>query len=184
MLNFKEEDLPSIQDVDLLEYYSSQIKEFRDEINSEIQEIGTGVLGVVNFGLNNKFTKDQQIKLKEFAFVADFNIKENTDYIYNDITILLEDAARFGFEFTVKKLLPNRIVERIAVLQTHTSTVINQRCNVSIAGLGTLQFDTVKVEVDCCTNQLQRELDNGWKILAICVQPDQRRPDYVLGKML
>lgn len=26
------------------------------------------------------------------------------------------------------------------------------------------------------------ELDAGWRILAVCPQPDQRRPDYILGR--
>lgn len=40
----------------------------------------------------------------------------------------------------------------------------------------------VKILNDCCTESLQRRLDEGWKILAICPQPHQRRPDYVVGK--
>lgn len=41
--------------------------------------------------------------------------------------------------------------------------------------------DQVKVLEDCCTDSLQRRLEEGWRILAICPQPHQRRPDYILG---
>lgn len=34
---------------------------------------------------------------------------------------------------------------------------------------------------DACTDALQENIANGWRILAVCPQP-QRRPDYVLGR--
>ena len=57
----------------------------------------------------------------------------------------------------------------------------NQLVNVAVGG-STLHIDAVKVVEDYCTNQLQKELDSGWRIVAVCVQPNQRRPDYILGK--
>jgi len=41
----------------------------------------------------------------------------------------------------------------------------------------------VQIREDYCTERLQDDLDSGWKILAICVQPDGRRPDYILGRV-
>lgn len=60
--------------------------------------------------------------------------------------------------------------------------LLNERCNVHVPGLGLLIIDEVEVETDCCTQALQRRLDEGWRILAVCPQPDKRRPDYVLGR--
>ena len=57
----------------------------------------------------------------------------------------------------------------------------NQLVNVAVGG-STLHIDAVKVVEDYCTDQLQKELDSGWRIVAVCVQPNQRRPDYILGK--
>lgn len=57
----------------------------------------------------------------------------------------------------------------------------NQLVNVAVGG-STLHIDVVKVVEDYCTDQLQTELDSGWRIVAVCVQPNQRRPDYILGK--
>ena len=34
---------------------------------------------------------------------------------------------------------------------------------------------------DCCTEVLQEHIDKGYRVVAICPQPDQRRPDYILG---
>ena len=33
-----------------------------------------------------------------------------------------------------------------------------------------------------CTDKLQDWLDKGWRILSICPQPDERRPDYIVGR--
>ena len=36
---------------------------------------------------------------------------------------------------------------------------------------------------DCCSDALQDHLNDGWRIMAVCPQPDQRRPDYILGRV-
>jgi hypothetical protein len=59
--------------------------------------------------------------------------------------------------------------------------VMNERVKVVVPGPALQTYDMVKVENDCCTDHLQRRLTEGWRILAISVQPDQRRPDYILG---
>lgn len=38
-----------------------------------------------------------------------------------------------------------------------------------------------KVMENCCTDMLNAQLNHNWRILAICPQPNQRRPDYILG---
>jgi hypothetical protein len=58
----------------------------------------------------------------------------------------------------------------------------NEKVSVHMPGLGLLLIDHVKVLNNDCTDDLQTWLDDGWRILAICPQPDQRRPDYVIGR--
>lgn len=58
----------------------------------------------------------------------------------------------------------------------------NDKCDVHIGGGLLMRVREVKVCEDYCTEALQGELDDGWMILAVCIQPDGRRPDYVLGK--
>jgi hypothetical protein len=36
---------------------------------------------------------------------------------------------------------------------------------------------------DCCTDALQGYLNEDWRMVAVCPQPDQRRPDYILGRV-
>ena len=73
-------------------------------------------------------------------------------------------------------------IEKNLTAPRQPSSTFNERIAVHVAGLGTLLIDEVVVHVDLCTESLQEELDKGWRILAVCVQPDQRRPDYVLGR--
>jgi hypothetical protein len=58
----------------------------------------------------------------------------------------------------------------------------NERCNVHIGGGLIVTFNDLKLCENICTDILQEELNNGWRIIACCVQPNQRRPDYILGR--
>jgi hypothetical protein len=62
--------------------------------------------------------------------------------------------------------------------------MFNQKCNVHLPGIGLLTINEVIVEYDFCTEALQKKLLEGWRVLAICPQPDQRRPDYILGRTI
>lgn len=62
------------------------------------------------------------------------------------------------------------------------SGAFNAKVQVHVAGLGLLNVTEVENHNDCCTDYLQTKLADGWRILAVCVQPDQRRPDYILGR--
>tara|TARA_R110002124_G_C8974430_1_gene515633 strand:+ start:16538 stop:17110 length:573 start_codon:yes stop_codon:yes gene_type:complete len=43
-------------------------------------------------------------------------------------------------------------------------------------------YNEVMLLGDACSDNLQMQLTNGWRILAACPQPDQRRPDYILAR--
>lgn len=53
---------------------------------------------------------------------------------------------------------------------------------VHLPGNELLKIRQVEVLEDCCTDVIQKQLDEGWKIIAVCPQ-SSRRPDYILGKM-
>ena len=53
---------------------------------------------------------------------------------------------------------------------------------ISIPDFALLTINEVKVVEDYCTEELQSELDEGWRILAVCPPNAARRPDYVLGR--
>lgn len=64
-----------------------------------------------------------------------------------------------------------------------TGPEFNGKVQVAVGGNALMQVDEVQLEQDCCTDTLNNMLADGWRILAVCVQPDQRRPDYVLGRV-
>lgn len=57
----------------------------------------------------------------------------------------------------------------------------NTRCEVHMPGQALSLYNDVKLLTDCCTDELSSQLALGWRIIAACPQPDQRRPDYILG---
>ena len=62
------------------------------------------------------------------------------------------------------------------------SSQFNQRLGLEQPGL-TLQTVThLMLAENACTDAVQEHLAKGWRILAIQPQPDQRRPDYILGR--
>lgn len=76
-----------------------------------------------------------------------------------------------------KKLLST--IESIEVLQ---KTSLNSKCEVHMGGSLLLTINELKLIEDCCTDALQEELNSGWRIVSVNVQPNQRRSDYVLGR--
>lgn len=58
----------------------------------------------------------------------------------------------------------------------------NERVEVYTPGAGLMLFNRVMLLQDACSDALQMEMDNGWRIIAACPQPDQRRPDYIMGR--
>lgn len=80
-------------------------------------------------------------------------------------------------EFDVQSLIATSIEKSIAevgkLFNTKTSS---EQPNVSLMDVA----ETMLVE-NSCTDDLQAHLSVGWRILAVCPQP-QRRPDYVLGR--
>lgn len=59
---------------------------------------------------------------------------------------------------------------------------LNTRVNVYQPNNPLFTFNKVVCLKDSHTEALQMKLDQGWSIIAICSQPDQVRPDYILGK--
>ena len=72
-----------------------------------------------------------------------------------------------------------RVVDMVDVVEKRT---FNEKCNVHVGGGLIVTYNEVMLKEDCCTDELQNQLNMGWRIIACCVQPDSRRPDYVLGR--
>ena len=64
------------------------------------------------------------------------------------------------------------------------SASMNERCGQHQPNNALLAIAETKLMESACTDAIQTELAAGWRILAIQPQPDQRRPDYILGRPL
>lgn len=97
---------------------------------------------------------------------------------------LLELSTR-GIQYNNVKLaktVPDWPSEKAPAATPSKDDYFNARVNVHVPGMGLLAINTVKVVEDYCTDALQGWLLEGWRILAVAPQPDQRRPDYILGR--
>jgi hypothetical protein len=76
------------------------------------------------------------------------------------------------------------LAEELGGLKENIPTLCSRGAavQISIPDLGLLQIDEVTHLDDACTNELQKLLNEGWRILAVCPPNAQRRPDYILGR--
>ena len=77
------------------------------------------------------------------------------------------------------------LVEQFQILAaklTSPPAQVNERLGVHMPGNGLLRVSELRLQNNCCTDVINEHLKEGWRIVAVCPQPDQRRPDYILGK--
>lgn len=72
-------------------------------------------------------------------------------------------------------------VSRVKGLASNSKELAQTVYQVSVANVGLLQIQTVRLLEDCCTDELQGHLKGGWRILAVCPPNDARRPTYIVG---
>jgi len=140
-------------------------------------------------------TPDEKGKTKELVFVSDFvELKSSKEYIcdmdlffskHPDIKVKLR-----GMPKTVEQNYTHVIQEIVAVqeklenaLQKFDKQIqFNEKVNVHVGGFALMSINQVGFYEDGCTEKLQEIMNKGWRILAVCVQGDSRRPDYILGR--
>jgi hypothetical protein len=108
----------------------------------------------------------------------------------------IQMLLKYGVEITVKpyktehqmlvKLSDelDRLKRQGSLVPTGEVEMIAQGVTVitHVPNLGLMLMNEVQVLEDCCTDTLQKELDEGWHMLAVCPPNAQRRPDYILGR--
>lgn len=130
------------------------------------------------------FTDQEQAWLKA-AWVWGTEMKFNEDghvaYSWNNYLV---DADRMPcVPHVIKKVVASDRPLGLDVDTPSRPPVVNNRVNVMVPGLGLLLLDEVKLLADACTDYLNEHLKERWRIVAVCPQPDQRRPDYIVGRV-
>ena len=102
-----------------------------------------------------------------------------------DLTTVGAVLVEHDIDFKIKRFKGSYRVEGTQDLNVAGATVgavHNVTLQVAIPNLLLWAVDEVMVYEDACTESLQKYLDEGWRMLAICPPAAQRRPDYILGR--
>lgn len=121
--------------------------------------------------------------------------EDRGDYFYSlpECRLTLEEAGAIealGIELTYKG------VDRTALVKMKgddgkwpnedpriASVIEGSAVQITIADFALLSITEVTWRDDCCTEEIQEMLDEGWRILAVCPPNAQRRPSYIMGRI-
>lgn len=109
--------------------------------------------------------------------VSSAALEDDKDHRYYLGELLMDDAELEAWNSAGVEVQVRR-VKGVASNDPNPTKAIYQ---VSVANIGLFQVQRVDVLENCCTDELQRWLDRGWRIIAVCPPNDTRRPAYVMG---
>lgn len=154
-------------------------KNYQEYINSDKKKLD---------GYSHSFVCDLHIFMHDFPFVkftVDGSREVTIDMENSDAVKLQQDAIDQLLKDQETKLssmmkmfikMSEKIADNLKI------DTLNQKCDVHIGGGLLMTVNETMLLEDSCTDRLQSELNSGWRILAVTVQPDGRRPDYILGR--
>lgn len=140
------------------------------------------------------------VTTEEFAALEYYGhqriLMQYEDYI--DVKFAMKDSNQLRSDSVFKLNVTVSASNIFNVIETHTALIakqfdqltqlskqtFNEKVNVPNMDAFISKINQTMLLEDCCTDYLQSHLIKGWRIIAICPQPNQRRPDYVLGKIL
>lgn len=68
------------------------------------------------------------------------------------------------------------------ITESSKGDTYNHKCEVHMPGQGLSLYNEMLLLEDECMDSIQSHLNSGWRIVAACPQPEQRRPDFILGR--
>lgn len=146
-------------------------------------------------------TEDQWkefIETEEFAKMSYYGAQAVTmqyeDFI--DVKFAMKDESRLRSDSVFKIKVSPPQVDLFNMIEAHTALMnkqfeqlskfsshqFNEKCNVPNYDTSMQLINQILLLEDCCSDYLQQALKRGWRIIAVSPQPDQRRPDYILGR--
>lgn len=141
---------------------------------------------------------DEFIKTDEFKALKYYGhqdvIMQYEDFI--EVKFNMLDGSKLRSESTFKLKVSTAAFNNFELIETHialmnkqfeqlskySTQMFNEKVGVPNYDSTMLQINQLMLLEDCCTDYLQEALSKGWRIISVSPQPDQRRPDYVLGK--
>lgn len=90
-------------------------------------------------------------------------------------------AIQQVYELSNKEDLHKAISVAIESSTQFIAKLFNERTQAETPGSSLFSVTETKLLEDACTDLVQTNIAEGWRIIAVCPQP-QRRPDYVMGR--
>ena len=150
------------------------------------------MIGLVELNYNTKHTvknlpRERYMLLREKLFqlqLPDWPEDKNEppawykygDSIVIDITTDLLVLDDFGMKYEIKKIKNTYVTKH----ELPNGSTVN--LNFALPNIGLLSINEVTWRDDACTEEIQRLLEEGWRIVAVCPPNGARRPDYILGR--
>jgi hypothetical protein len=140
----------------------------------------------LEYGADEIWKNLTSFQQKEFTDAYGEWTRYHEQYV-GDPKIALDLFKQVHLKRVITEEYTDKIQDVLARLERLSMTIkneqtFNDRCDVHVGGYALMQVNEVHLFADVCTDGLQEELDKGWRIIAACVQPDGRRPDYILGR--
>jgi hypothetical protein len=120
---------------------------------------------IVESGASDSFV----ITAKQLLWLATSNIPIK---VINETTVEVDDIVKTFNLCADKGLNAGEVI----------TNTYNNKCDVHMPGNMLASYNEVMLLEDSCSDVLQESLQAGWRMIAVCPQPDQRRPDYILGR--
>lgn len=108
-----------------------------------------------------------------------------------DLSEIQEVVMKYRLELKLHPLKNGMLVslkDRVSALEREGKLTRMQLAiggavvQIHVPNIGLIAMNEVEVLNDGCTDALQKMLDEGWSILAVCPPNAQRRPDYIMGR--
>ncbi len=152
---------------------------FEKYLEQEIKEL---------YGYSHSFTCDINLFLVDFPRLI-FRMKGTKEVM---VDIDKSDALKLQ-QHAIDEMVKNQQLRLDSMMKSFLAMseniaanlkveTLNQKCDVHIGGGLLLTINETLLLEDACTDRLQSELNSGWRMIAVSVQPDSRRPDYILGR--
>ena len=154
----------------------------------------------------DKYKELDEEQWKEFITTEEFKaleyyghqsvLMQYEDFI--EVKFAMSDESKLRSDSTFKVKVSSTATNNFELIETHialmnkqfeqlskySTQMFNEKVGVPNYDSTMLQINQLMLLEDCCTDYLQEALSLGWRIISVSPQPDQRRPDYVLGKIV
>ena len=142
--------------------------------------------------------KGDDFILQEYPYYEYITIEvqqhKMVELVENKIAFTVDSISELDITYTVgerNEILDQMLDKNMKLLERYTEQIttfskntFNAKVGVHSGSSALQEYNQLMLVEDSCTDNVQSYLAEGWRIVAVCPQPDSRRPDYILGKVV